>query len=96
MVEQMLNCMGETNAQIDTESIVQTIKAVPDLYVEVDNDNNFTRMYFVSEASGGDITITTDLSFSYPINVNVPAPLEYKDFSEVISEIFKTMYITAD
>ena len=94
MVEQMLNCMGTSDAQIDVDSVVKAVKQIPDLYVEVDGDSNFTRVYFVTEVNNGEIKITTDLSFSYPTNVNVPEPLEYKNFSEVITELIKTMYVT--
>lgn len=96
MAEQLFNCLGYSNAEVDTGSIIEDLKQLPDLYVEVDNDLNFTRLYFVSEINNGDVEITTDLGFSYPTNINVAEPLEYKDFSEVISEIFKGIYSIGD
>ncbi len=96
MAEQLYNCLGHSNAQMNVDSITADLNDLPTIYVEVDDDYNFTRLYFTSNIQDGNIDITTDLDFKYPTNVNVPEPLEYKNFSDVISEIFKTMYDTTD
>ena len=65
---------------------------MPKIYAEVDGDNNFTRLYLTSNLNNGEGTMTIDLGFSYPTNVNVPEPEEYKNFSDVIQEIMSSMY----
>ena len=37
-------------------------------------------------------TLEISLGFSYPENVNVPEPEEYRDFSEVVQEIMSSLY----
>ena len=39
------------------------------------------------------MTLTTDLGFAYPTNINVAEPVEYKDFSTTIQEIMTSMYV---
>lgn len=85
-------CMGYEEADIDTDSIVKAANQIPKLYVEIDNDNNFARFYTTTSVSDNAATITIDLNFDYPTNVNVSEPTEYRNFNDVISEIFGGMY----
>ncbi len=89
----LYNCLGwENNVQISTEDVAEVVNAMPTIYAEVDNDNNFSRLYLVSDLNDGEGTMTIDLGFSYPANVNVSEPVEYKDFSEVLQEIMSSMF----
>ena len=80
-------CAGAQNAEIDTEEIKNTIAEMPELYVEVDNNRNFTRLYteFTIDDLSADITL--DLNFSYPESVNVSEPTEYENFSEFMQKL---------
>lgn len=75
------------------EEIVEGINNLPTFYAEVDKDYNFTRLYFVSDLAESEMSVTTDLGFSYPTNINIAEPTEYVDFSDMIQEIFTSMYV---
>lgn len=90
----LFSCMGYENSEVNMDNVAEEISNLPDIYVEIDDEDNFTRLYFVSEMNTDDnnATITTDLNFTYPDTINVAEPTEYKDFSSVIQEIFTSMY----
>ena len=80
-------CAGAQNAEIDTEEIKNAIAEMPELYVEVDNNRNFTRLYTEFTIDGLDADITLDLNFSYPESVNVSEPTEYENFSDFMQKL---------
>ncbi len=86
LAQDLSSCMNEIN------DLTSEVSNLPEIYVEVDKDYNFTRLYFTSEPEDADMTLTTDLGFSYPENINIAEPTEYKDFSSVVQEIFMSMY----
>lgn len=86
-VNTFVTCMGGSSSSINTDSLVGDINELPDIYVEVDNDNNFSRIYFEDESSS-DYTMTTDLGFTYPSSINVAEPTEYQDLVELIQQLF--------
>ncbi len=94
MMKEYRNCTGETVRTLDANSVNQTLAEMPEVYVEVDDNDNFTRLYFVTDANEGDTTVTTDLNFSYPTNVNVAEPTEYIDLSEIMQGLFLNTYDT--
>ena len=86
LAQELSSCMG------DIDNLADNVANLPEVYVEVDKDYNFTRLYFASEIGDAGANLTTDLGFNYPENINVAEPVEYKDFSSVIQEIFMSMY----
>lgn len=89
--EQIYSCLNiESDAQIDENDAASMLEDLPEIYVEVDGDNNFTRLYTNLKIDSGESTI--DLNFSYPTNINVTEPLEYQDFSEVIQDVSTSVY----
>lgn len=89
----LYSCLGwDDNVQISTDDVAEIVNTMPTIYAEVDNDNNFSRLYLVSNLNDGEGTMTIDLGFSYPANVNVSEPEEYKDFSKVLQEIMSSMF----
>lgn len=82
----------ENNVQVSADDVAEIVSTWPEIYAEVDGNNNFTRLYLTSNLNDGEGSMVIDLGFSYPTNVNVPEPMEYKDFSEVIQEILSSMY----
>jgi hypothetical protein len=94
MLKEYQDCTGETIEALNAGSVDQTLAELPEVYVEVDGDDNFTRLYFVADTNEGDATITTDLNFSYPTNVNVSEPAEYTDLSEILQGLFSNIYDT--
>lgn len=95
LVNNLFSCMGYENSEVNVDNVVEEIKNLPTFYVEVDKDFNFTRLYFTTDVSDGETTLTADLGFTYPANINVAEPVEYKDFSAMIQEIFTSMYVTS-
>ena len=63
---------------------------MPVIYVEVDNDYNFTRLAFDISDNEGATSLSTDLGFSYPTNVNVAEPTDYKDLTTVLEQLYTT------
>ena len=76
---------------VDAEDEVdEKIEELPTFFVEVDNDKNFSRIYFNS--SEEDMNTTVDLNLTYPANINVAAPTDYKDLSSVMDEVFTSLF----
>lgn len=93
MTANLYSCLGWTNnVSVSEDDVAKMVDVMPKIYAEVDGDNNFTRLYLTSNLNNGEGTMTIDLGFSYPTNVNVPEPEEYKNFSDVIQEIMSSMY----
>ncbi len=83
----LASCLNDDPATLDTQAVVEKLKNLPATYVEVNNDYDFTRIY-LEMSSDNEISTTVDLDLSYPSNVNVPEPVEYKDLSSVLEDIF--------
>lgn len=85
-VRKLASCMN-----VDAEDEVdEKIEELPTFFVEVDNDKNFSRIYFNS--SEDNMNTTVDLNLTYPANINVAAPTDYKDFSSVMDEVFTSLF----
>lgn len=93
LVNNLFSCMGYQNTEVNIDNVAEEINNLPTFYVEVDKDYNFTRLYFTTDLADGEMTLTTDLGFAYPTNINVAEPVEYKDFSTTIQEIMTSMYV---
>lgn len=88
-VRKLASCMD-----VDAEDEVdEKIEELPTFFVEVDNDKNFSRVYF--SGTENDTNTTVDLNFTYPANINVAAPTDYKDLSSVMGELFTSMYLNS-
>ena len=93
MTANLYSCLGwADNVSVSKDDVAKMVNTMPKIYAEVDGENNFTRLYLTSDLNNGEGTMTIDLGFSYPTNVNVPEPEEYKNFSDVIQEIMSSMY----
>jgi hypothetical protein len=89
----LYSCLKWDNkATITNEDVMEITNEMPAIYAEVNENNEFTRLYMESDINDGAATATIDLGFSYPNNINVSEPVEYKDFAEHIQTIFKSMY----
>ena len=91
---ELLACTGgkATNKDISSEYVSQVIEKLPDIYVEIDNDDNFTRVYLTMNNSDGNINVTADLSLSYPTELNISEPEVYIDINEVLSRLLNMFY----
>lgn len=90
-----------------TEGNLETILAeVPEIYVEIDDENNFTRVYMtktISYTNGNQnisdtsedsysVALTADLSFSYPDSIAINEPTYYIEFNELLSRVLNQFY----
>ena len=79
------SCMGYTYNSVDSADLVEDIEELPALYVEVDGNYDFTRLYFTTSDDETDYVYDFDLS--YPENVNISEPTDYKDFTEIMQNM---------
>ncbi|MBQ3352968.1 hypothetical protein IJG89_01280 [Candidatus Saccharibacteria bacterium] len=86
-VSGFLSCTGASAETIDAEEVKESLDELPDLYVEIDGNYNFTRLYFVLAPEDSEYAITTDLDFSYPENVIVSEPEDYQDLMTYIQNL---------
>ena len=99
-MNELLACTGglATNKNVSGDDLTEMIAELPDIYVEVDDNNNFTRVYLdfdLSKAnlsSGDAYDIVADISLSYPTDINVNGPEEYIDINEVLSTLLTMFY----
>lgn len=78
-------CMGEedvTISEISTDGLMTTL---PELYMEIDENYDITRVYLGLLAD--DTEITLDFDISYPDTVSIVEPTEYKNFSDIFEEL---------
>ena len=88
-------CIGETvtDEPVTPSNIAAIIKLLPTLYVEIDNDNNFTRAYTKILGSDDGVSVTVDLSFSYPTtSVEIEEPTDYIDINEAFNGVLNSFY----
>ncbi len=86
-------CLGyENSVSLDKNSISKLVETLPKVYAEVNGNNDFSRLYLESDLAEGAATITIDLGFTYPSAVNVNEPVEYTDFSELITQMMSGFY----
>ena len=86
-MNEMLACMGgtATNKEVTANDLTEIVSALPTIYVEIDNNDNFTRVYFNLSSEGAEIT--ADFSLSYPSSIEITEPSEYVDLNNLLSEL---------
>lgn len=95
-VNELNACAGNTatNTNVTAEMIESIFAYFPEIYVEIDEDYNFTRLYF--RVTTGDetnsMTTTADLSLSYPAKLDVTAPEEYIDMSTLVTNLMTNLF----
>ncbi len=90
LIKELASCMGTkmtSSEDLTTEDVQEIIKDFPDLYVEIDNDDNFTRVYFAISVEDNAATVTIDLSLAYPTQITINEPTEYIEVNEAIKKI---------
>ena len=84
-----------TNSQVTPSMLEETIKNLPAVYAEIDENNNFTRFYFKTTMDNSDDTSSTieaDINLSYPQEVRVTDPTDYVDMSTLMNSVLTTMF----
>ncbi len=81
--EKITNDNGTVSAS-PLDSIYNLPSTLPTLYVEVDNNYNFTRIYLTSRTD--ELSYTADFALTYPETVNITDPEDYLTMDELFDE----------
>ncbi len=78
-----------TNEQTNAKFVQQLLSNLPTVYVEIDDNNNFTRVYFKTTTTNGDdsTSIDADLSLTYPTELKITDPENYIPMSEIVQKL---------
>ena len=95
-VSNLTSCLGYKSYENKADKLTAAVQKLPDVYVEVDENNNFTRLYSTmglvstcctegTECTEDcddrlEATVTIDFNFAYLDTVNVPEPVEYQNW----------------
>lgn len=93
-VNELFACMdvNATNTTVDADNLTEAIEALPVTYVEIDEDNHFTRVYLDMESLNDTYSGTADINLSYPSSFTIETPSEYIELEEVINKLFGGLY----
>ena len=81
-------CLNQRNTMTITESDAQNlINNMPDIYVEVNGNNDFTRLYLESSYFDGMVKANIDLGLNYPTSANIVEPTNTTDLQTVIQAL---------
>ncbi len=91
-MNEMLACTGEaaTNVPAKVEDVAEILAEAPAVYVEIDEDDNFTRVYMTTVDEN--VSTTVDISFSYPSSITIEEPEYYIEFNDLLSQILGQFY----
>lgn len=92
LMQDLMKCSNTSKTEVSSEDVSELISQLPTLYVEVDKDNNFSRLYFTGSADEADASMTVDLGFTYPATINVAEPTESEPLTTVIQKVMTQMY----
>ena len=82
-------CIDTTSSEeVTAEQISEIVKELPAVYVEVNNDYDFTRFYTNYTASDESLGIKVDLTLNYNPTVEATAPSD----SIKLEDLFRSMY----
>lgn len=94
VAEELVACIGEdTIGANDGSASLGIFAGEPAVYVEINDDYNFTRFYLSGTSADGQYSITADLALSYPAVLTITEPDEYVDASEVLMMIISQLYM---
>lgn len=95
VTDTLFSCLGYENATVNTDNIASEIAKLPKIYVEIDNDNNFARIYFDAKSEDNSTEAKVDIVLTYPNTINITEPVEYQDLNTVLQDIFEALSPTA-
>lgn len=88
-INELNACAGNvaSNTDVATSVIEKIFEVFPTVYAEVDDNYNFTRLYFKTtvDMNGTPATLTADLDFSYPAKIEVTEPDSYIEMSDLLN-----------
>lgn len=98
LAKEVASCAGTeaTTPAFDSSAIRNLISNFSNVYVEVDENNNFTRIYVEAKNEVDNVASTAklDLNISYPTELRVTEPSEYTSISELFTRMMTNAIIT--
>ena len=94
---ELMACAGElaVNENVTEEELSEVMKNIPTIYVEIDDKDNFTRLYMTMANEDGLAGAVMDISFTYPTaSVTIEEPERYIDLGELLAELLSDFYGT--
>lgn len=93
-VNELNACMGTvaTNSSVDANDLNDIVEALPTIYVEVNEDLQFTRVYLKASTEDGSMDAVADISLSYPTEFTLTEPSQYIDINTVLSKVLSFVY----
>lgn len=88
-VNKITACTGahKSNTDITAEQVSQIVDNMPETYVEIDGNYNFTRLYINAPYQSYGFNMIIDLALSYPSSITIQEPEDYISLTEAISRI---------
>ncbi|MBR3180390.1 hypothetical protein IKF57_02585 [Candidatus Saccharibacteria bacterium] len=87
LMTNLYNCLGYENIAVNLDNVTEDLTDLPQIYVEVNDDYDFTRLYLES-TSDDDTKLTADIDFTYPTNINISEPTEYQSVTDIMQNLF--------
>lgn len=87
LMTNLYSCLGYENVTVNLDNVTEDLTDLPMIYVEVNDDYDFTRLYFKS-TNDDDTKLTADIDFTYPANINISEPTEYQDVYTILQNLF--------
>ena len=93
LTKDLYDCVGlRGNLNVSEADVAEIMKQIPAVYVEIDKDNNFSRLYMEYATDNNEMTVVIDVAFSYPANINITEPEEYVPLEQMLQTVFMNMY----
>ena len=90
LIGNLEGCAGDGEEEDSVVNGLQAmLESLPTLYVEVDDNYNFTRLYFKTTSDGS--TTTVDVNLSYPGKFEYSEPEEYTDIDTIMSNLVTSL-----
>ena len=92
---ELMACMDATavNENLTDEAVAEVIKNIPTIYVEIDDKDNFTRVYLSSTSEDGLSGAVADISFEYPATtIKVEEPEYHITLGDFLAQILSDFY----
>ena len=83
----LASCLGHSNDDLNSDSLISSMSNLPNLYVEVDEKHKISRLYF--EYENNDFSIITDLSIAYPNSVTISEPKNFEEYESFIQQLLE-------
>lgn len=97
-INELNACAGNTatNSGISATDIQNIFSRFPSMYIEIDDNDNITRLYFKAniDTDTNSTTTTADLNITYPEKIQLQEPASYIEMSTLLNNIMTTFLST--